>query len=81
MKFTLSEEYNYRLRNRSEAELERAKKHDCDGICYCSQSMCPAVNTCEETRMKEFFGTILASLIIIITPILLLIFLVLIGGE
>lgn len=81
MKPTLSEVYNYRLKNRTEEELERAKKHDCDGICYCNQSMCSAVDTCEETRTKEFLATILAPLIIIIIPILLLIALVLIGGE
>ena len=43
----------------------RANKYDCEGICYASTFMCPRVETCPETRSKEFKSTILAVIIIV----------------
>ena len=40
-----------------ERKKERARKHNCAGICYSKHSICPLAKTCNETRVKEFvFG-------------------------
>lgn len=46
---------------------EKAKLHDCDGICYWETGMCPRADYCEETRTGEFIATVLAVPIIILT--------------
>lgn len=55
--------------NEIQKEIERARRYDCCGECYTSQSMCPKAETCPETAGKEFRGTILAAGTIIALPI------------
>ena len=59
---------------------ERAKKHGCDGICYTSTSMCPAAETCPETRTKEGLATIAAVicyiLMMLLIPVLMIVLMV-----
>lgn len=50
-------------------EQERSEKYGCDGCCYTANSMCPIVEICPETRLKEFWATIAATLIILSFPI------------
>lgn len=51
---------------------QRAKKHNCDGRCYWSTGMCPEVETCEETRTKEFICTGIAVLTVFLMPIIII---------
>lgn len=53
-----------------------AKEHNCDGRCYWSTGMCPMVETCEETRTKEFIGTIMTALTVIFAPIILVVMII-----
>lgn len=55
--------------NEIQKERGRARRYDCCGKCYTSQSMCPKAETCPETAGKEFRGTILAAGTIIVLPI------------
>ena len=55
--------------NEIQKEIERARRYDCCGKCYTSQSMCPKAETCPETAGKEFRGTILAAGIMVVLPI------------
>lgn len=54
---------------------ERAKKHNCDGNCYGEYTgsgwvgICGRIDICPETRKGEFFGTIVAVVIIAVLPI------------
>lgn len=41
----------------------RAKEHNCNVMCYTSKSMCPRVETCSETCVKEFWATIFSTVI------------------
>lgn len=41
-------------------EQERSKKYGCDGICYTPYNTCPKIETCPETKTREFAGTIVA---------------------
>ena len=64
------ENYKYRVNHRTKEEIEKSKKHNCDGLCYTRYHMCPRVDYCSETRTKEFFATIIAGLcLLIINPI------------
>lgn len=56
---------------------ERQKKYDCDGWCYKNDSMCPMVETCPETRDKEFRATVIASLLYISSPIIVIVLIIL----
>lgn len=56
---------------------ERKKKYDCDGQCYTNNSMCPMVETCPETRDKEFWATVIAGLLYISSPIIVVVLIVL----
>lgn len=62
--------------NLKERRKERARKHNCTGICYSKHSMCPLVETCDETRVKEFifglWGYVLTKLPIVFILIYLL---------
>ena len=58
-----NEWYQRMLEQRDEKELERARKYNCDGLCYGCHFMCPRVDTCPETRLKEGFGFLLGLLI------------------
>ena len=55
---------------------ERVRKHNCAGICYNKHSMCPLVETCDETKVKEFifglWGYVLTKLPIVFIIIYLL---------
>lgn len=79
-KISREEEYRYRYENRSEKELELAKIHNCDGLCYGDRFMCPYVEMCPKTRGKECIATfattlayMLLYLIIFIVPIIFII--------
>lgn len=48
---------------------EKSQKYGCDGVCYSNSSMCPRVDTCPETREKEFWASILAIPVFILTII------------
>lgn len=37
-------------------EEKLSKKYGCDGRCYTPTSMCPRVETCPETRFREFLA-------------------------
>lgn len=62
--------------NSEEKRKERARKHNCAGICYGKRSICPLIETCDETRVKEFiikmWGNILTMLPIIFIIVYLL---------
>lgn len=62
--------------NSEERKKERAKKHNCTGICYSKHYMCQLVETCNETRVKEFifglWGYVLTKLPIVFIIIYLL---------
>ena len=45
---------------------ERARKHQCDGICYTSTYMCPRAELCDETRVGEFIATVIAAILVIL---------------
>lgn len=49
-----------------EQREERAKKHQCDGICYSSTYMCPSAEWCDETRVGEFIATIISAVVFIL---------------
>lgn len=62
---------------------ERRKKYHCDGYCYgCNlnldfddpdrKPMCPAVETCPETCVGEFFATIFAGLCYLVIMVFLM---------
>lgn len=53
---------------------ERAEKYHCDGRCYYESGICPAVDTCEETRVGEGIATMGAVLVIGFVSIMLLFF-------
>ena len=58
-----------------EQREERAKKHQCDGICYSSTYMCPSAEWCEETRVGEFIATIISAVVfilILLSPFILI---------
>lgn len=49
---------------------ERIEKYNCNGKCYPRGGpMCPNVDTCPETAMKEFIATIVAVLTILAIPV------------
>lgn len=73
---TEKEEYDYRIRNRSKDELDRAKKYGCDGICYGCRFMCPRVEYCPETRFKEGLATLFAVLTILAIPFMILVLII-----
>lgn len=60
---------------------ERAKKYNCNGICYSRYHMCPNADTCPETGWKEFIATIGAIICIILMilaiPISIIVFIIL----
>ncbi len=62
-------------RKREEREAterqRRAEQHGCDGLCYTPKSMCPAAETCPETRRGEFAATVGAVIILLAVPVLL----------
>lgn len=53
---------------------ERSKKYKCDGLCYGPDGMCPAVETCEATRTREFLGTIFAIGCFVVLPVILFLY-------
>lgn len=53
-----------------EKRQRRAMLHGCDGVCYSGTSMCPAVDTCQETRKKEAWATLAAAATIVALPLL-----------
>lgn len=58
-----------------EQREERAKKHQCDGICYSSTYMCPSAEWCNETRVGEFIATIISAVVfilILLSPFILI---------
>lgn len=58
-----------------EQREERAKKHQCDGICYSSTYMCPSAEWCDETRAGEFIATIISAVVfilILLSPFILI---------
>lgn len=59
----------FRYKNTIEAQEERARKHDCNGVCYSSNYMCPCVEWCEETKTEEAIGWILAYISIILVAL------------
>lgn len=72
-----------------EAIAERARKYNCDGMCYgCrldhpedpkSHGMCPAVETCPETCTQEFIATVVATIVcglLFLSPYIFLIFII-----
>lgn len=68
------QEYKNRMKHRTEEELNKAKRYHCDGLCYGNKFMCPRVEYCNETRVREGIATITASvlyifMLIIINPI------------
>lgn len=63
------------LRKKKQEEL--ANKYHCDGRCYWSTGMCPRVDYCEHTRVKEFIATILIIPISIVGLILFVILFIL----
>ena len=48
---------------------ERAKKYKCNGICYWATGMCPLVETCPETKDKEWRAALYTLLVIGLVPI------------
>ena len=52
-----------------EQREERAKKHQCDGICYASTYMCPRAEWCDETRVGEFIATVIAAILVILAAL------------
>lgn len=57
---------------REEAERQRrAEQHGCDGRCYTRKSMCPAAETCPETRRGEFMATVGTVALLLAAPVLL----------
>lgn len=60
-----------------ETELEaiqrRQKTYGCDGQCYSGIQCCNAIDTCDETRHKEFLATILVLVLFILIAIAILI--------
>ena len=65
-RITPEEEYQYRYKQRTQKEIELSKKYNCDGLCYGNTFMCPCVETCPETKGKEGFATLLASIVYIL---------------
>lgn len=55
---TKEELYQYQLKNRDAKTLEKAKRNNCDGLCYWGKGMCPLVETCPETATGEFIATL-----------------------
>lgn len=58
-----------------ERRKERAKKHNCSGICYAPTYMCPSAEWCDETRVGEFIATIISAVIfilILLSPFILI---------
>lgn len=47
-----------REERQEEERQRRAEQHGCDGLCYTPKSMCPAAETCPETRRGEFMATL-----------------------
>lgn len=70
---TTEEELKYRIKNRTQEELERAKKYDCNGICYGCRFMCPRAETCPETKDREFMASMVAMITVVGFPILIII--------
>ena len=54
---------------------ERVRKHNCAGICYSKHSMCPLVETCDETRVKEFIFKIWENIITMLPIIFIIVYL------
>ena len=52
-----------------ERREERARKHQCDGICYTSTYMCPRAEWCDETRVGEFIATVIAAILVILVAL------------
>jgi len=53
---------------------ERSKKYGCSGEC---DKKCMAIDTCPETKNKEFVATVSAALIILSFPIAIVILFIL----
>lgn len=52
-------------KNKEKDIKRRQKTYHCNGICYGNTFMCPQVETCPETRKKEFFCTVAAVLLLL----------------
>ena len=48
---------------------KRIKRYNCDGNCYMNKSICPRIEYCPETRVREFWATVVAVLVILSIPI------------
>lgn len=61
---------------------QRAKKYNCDGRCYGEYigsgwvGICGRINTCPETRKGELFWTVIAILTVILSPMIIIAFVV-----
>lgn len=55
---------------------KRKRKYNCDGNCYTKTSMCPRVEYCKETRLREFLVTTGAALVLLSFPIIFIIYVI-----
>ena len=66
-----------RIDKKNRKRILRSARHGCDGFCYYSTGMCPYVDTCEETRVKEFFVTLMAVTTMVGVPLVISVLVVL----
>lgn len=69
--------------NSEEDIKRRCSQYECDGVCYSHDKMCNRVDTCPETRCKEFAATVAAVILIASFYLLALVLLlaVFVGGK
>lgn len=64
----------------SQAIKRRKESYGCHGRCYGGIDdngedfgICPAIDTCEETRFQEGVATLVAALVVLLAPIVLIV--------
>lgn len=61
--------------NSEEGRKERAAKHNCAGICYSKHSICSLVESCNETRVKEFIFKMWENILTMLPIIFIIVYL------
>lgn len=55
-----------------EARERRRQKHKCSGDCY-GNPCCLEIDICEETRLREFLGTVASFLLCVLVGVAILV--------
>lgn len=61
--------------NLEEGRKVRARKHNCTGICYGKDSICPLTETCDETRVKELIFRLWENILTMLPIIFIILYL------